>query len=55
LCAEFDSLRQLFTIRLAIKERRFVLSLAPRLAEVTGAACNSVSMPHFTDVFNEKF
>jgi len=40
---------------LRFKERRFVLSLAPRLAKVMGAACNSVSMPHFTDVFNEKF
>jgi len=40
LCAEFDSIRQLFAIRLAVWERRFVLFLAPRLAVVTGAACN---------------
>jgi hypothetical protein len=42
LCAEFDSVGQLFLIRQGDPGVQIMLSLAPRLAEAISAASNSV-------------
>jgi hypothetical protein len=55
LWAEFDSVGQLLLNPPGREGSQIVLSLALRLAGCRSQPAIPLSMPHFTDVFNEKF